>query len=229
MKSRYFKKRQRNKRNLLVLLTIFVCIIIWMYYIVERNLKPTIYTMSENKARIIATQAITEAASQKITESVYKDLVTVMTDKDGKVTMLKIDPVLMNKLAAETTSAIQTSLSEIETKTLKIPIVNLLGSQLLANTGPSLSVKIQPIGSVKVDFKSDAQETGINMTRHRIYLYVETDIRIVAPLIKNDIEVVAHVPISETLIVNIVSILKYMPTEYIYPCAFFMPLFLHIT
>ncbi len=225
MKSKYFRKRQKNKKALLLLLTILVCVIILMYYIVERNLKPTIVTMSENKARIIATQAITEAASEKITESDYKDLLTVMTDKDGKVTMLKINPILMNKLAAETTTAIQSSLTEMEAKNLRIPIINVLGSQLLANTGPSINVKIQPIGSVKVDFKSDAENTGINMTRHRIYLYVETDIRIIAPFIKNDVEVVTHVPISETIIVSIVSV-RNIYRRYIMHVLFLCPFFI---
>jgi sporulation protein YunB len=210
MKQKYFYKRKSKvKGSFLVLLTIFTCIIIMLYFIAERNLKPTVIAMSENKARIIATQAINEAATRKITKADYKDLVSVMIDKDGKVTMLKIDPILMNKLAGETTLAIQDELANIETRSLKIPLANIFGSQLLANTGPSIDVWIQPIGSVKVDFKSAVEDAGINMTRHNVYLFVETNIRIIAPLIRNDVEVSTHVPISETIIVSIVSILKH--------------------
>ena len=210
MKQKYFYKRRNNaKKSFFVLLTILACIIIMFYYIVEINLKPSIIAMSENKARIIATQAINEAANRKITKDDYKDLVSVMIDKDGKVTMLKIDPILMNKLAAETTLAIQEELGNIETKDLRIPLANVFGSQLLANSGPFINVTIQPIGSVKVDYKSAVENAGINMARHNIYLFVETNIRIIAPLIRNDVEVSTHVPISETIIVSIVSILKY--------------------
>ncbi|MDF2840986.1 MAG: sporulation protein YunB [Clostridia bacterium] len=211
MKQKYFYRR-RNKPNksFMLLLTFLVCIIISLYYIVESNLKPTILAMSENKARIIATQAINEAAYRKITQNEYKDLVTVMIDKDGKVTMLKIDPILMNRLAGETTLAIQDALANIETTTLMVPLANVFGSQLFANTGPSINVKILPIGSVKVDYKPETETTGINMTRHNIYLFVETNIRIIAPFISNNVEVATHVPISETIIVSIVSILKQM-------------------
>lgn len=203
MKQKYFyKKRYINKKPPLLVLTILVCIIILLYYIVDKNLKPIIIVMSENKARIIATQAINEAANKKIAKDDYKDLVTVMIDKDGKVTMLKIDPILMNKLATETTLAIQEELNNIETKSLMIPFANILGSQLLANTGPSIKVRIQPLGSVKVDYKSAVEAAGINMARHNIYLYVETNIRIIAPFIKSDVEVATHVPISETIIVG---------------------------
>lgn len=210
MKQKYFYKKRNNiKKSFFVLLTILLFIIITLYYIIERNLKPTIIAMAENKARIIATQAINEAANRKITKADYKDLVTVMIDKDGKVTMLKIDPILMNKLAGETTLAIQEELSNIETKSLRISLANVFGSQLLANSGPYIEVKIQPIGSVKVDYKSAVEDAGINMARHNIYLFVETNIRIIAPLIRNDVEVSTHVPISETIIVSIVSTLKY--------------------
>jgi sporulation protein YunB len=203
LKRKYFNKRRNNaKKSFFVVLTILALIIMMFYYIVDKNLKPIIMVMSENKARLIATQAINEAAHKKIAQDDYKDLVTVMTDKDGKVTMLKIDPILMNKLATETTLAIQEELNNIESKSLKIPLVNILGSQLLANTGPSISVRIQPVGSVKVDYKSAVEAAGINMARHNIYLYVETNIRIIAPLIRNDVEVATHVPISETIIVG---------------------------
>jgi sporulation protein YunB len=203
MKQKYFhKKRYGSKKSPFLVLTILVCIIMLLYYIVDKNLKPVIMVMSENKARIIATQAINEAANRKIAKDDYKDLVTVMIDKDGKVTMLKIDPILMNKLATETTLAIQEELNGIDSKTLKIPFANIFGSQLLANTGPSINVRIQPIGSVKVDYKSAVEAAGINMARHNIYLYVETNIRIIAPFIRNDVEVATHVPISETIIVG---------------------------
>jgi sporulation protein YunB len=205
MKRKYFKAKRHSKKPALLLLTITTVLTISSYYIVERNLKPTIIAMSENKARILATQAISEVANRNISKNDYKDLVSVMTDKDGKVTMLKIDPILMNRLAGETTIAIQDKLTEIETSSIKVPIANVFGSQILANTGPSLSVRIQPIGAVKVDFKSDVEGAGINMTRHKIYLYVETNVRIIAPLIRNDVEVSTHVPISETIIVSIVS------------------------
>jgi sporulation protein YunB len=203
MKQKYFhKKRYGSKKSPFLVLTILVCIIMMLYYIIDKNLKPIIMVMSENKARIIATQAINEAANRKIAKDDYKDLVTVMIDKDGKVTMLKIDPILMNKLATETTLAIQEELNGIDSKTLKIPFANIFGSQLLANTGPSINVRIQPIGSVKVDYKSAVEAAGINMARHNIYLYVETNIRIIAPFIRNDVEVATHVPISETIIVG---------------------------
>lgn len=207
MRRRYF--RRRNKRSGLLMLALIIFVLLYTFFIVEKNLKPTIIAMSEIKARTLATQAINDVVYRKSTEPEYKNIVSIMTDSTGKVTMVKVDPMLMNKLAGETTLAIQTELTEIGTKDLKIPVVNVFGSQLFANSGPKISIKIQPMGTVKVDFKSDVENAGINMTRLKIYLFVETNIKIIAPLISNDVEVSTHVPISETIIVSIVSILNY--------------------
>lgn len=206
MKQRYFRKR--SKRPGLMLLGLLLFISLYTFYIFEKNLKPTIIAMSEIKARTIATQTINDAVYSKSVGEIYKDIVNVMTDGEGNVTMVKVDPILMNRLAGETTTAIQKELAEMESNDLKVPIVNIFGSQLFSNVGPQLNVKIQPMGSVKVDFKSDVEDAGINMTRLKIYLYVETNIKIIAPLIRNDVEVSTHVPISETIIVSIVSMLK---------------------
>lgn len=208
MKRKYFRQRKRNKKASLLLLTVLAGIIILSFLIVERNLKPTIIAMSEIKARTLATQAINDIAGDKLTEEEYRNLIIVMTDNNGKVTMVRADSMLMNKLARETTMAIQQQLTELDTNSLSIPIANIFGSQILANTGPKINVKIQPIGSVRVDFKSESETTGINMTKQKMYLFVETNIRIVAPLIRNDVEVSTHVPISETIIVSDVSTQK---------------------
>lgn len=206
MKNKYFRKR--NKRPGIMMIALIIFVFLYTFYIVEKNLKPTIVAMSEIKARTLATQAINDVIYAKSTEEIYKNIINVMTDSSGKVTMVKLDATLMNRLAGETTLAIQQELTEIGTKSLKIPVVNIFGSQLFANSGPKIDVKIQPMGSVKVDFNSQAEEAGINMTRLKIYLFVETDVMIIAPLIRNEVQVSTHVPISETIIVSIVSFLK---------------------
>jgi sporulation protein YunB len=180
MKNKYFRKR--NKRPGVLMLALLLFILLYTYYIVDKNLKPTIVAMSEIRARTIATQAINDVIYEKSTKEVYKDIINIMTDNTGKVTVVKLDATLMNRLAGETTLEIQQKLAEIGTKSLKVPLVNMTGSQLFANSGPKIDVKIQPMGTVKVDFTSQAESAGINMTRLKIYLFVETNVIIIAPL-----------------------------------------------
>jgi sporulation protein YunB len=85
---------------------------------------------------------------------------------------------------------------------LLIPISNIFGSLVFANSGPRISVNIQPAGTVNVDFYTDFEEAGINQTRLKIYLIVKTDVQIIAPLASNKIDVTTHIPVSETIIVS---------------------------
>jgi flavoprotein len=66
-------------------------------------------------------------------------------------------------------------------------------------------VEIQPAGTVNVDFYTDFQAAGINQTRLKIYLVAKTDVQIIAPLASNKVDVITHIPVSETIIVNDVS------------------------
>jgi sporulation protein YunB len=158
--------------------------------------------MSEINARLIATQAINNAVNSKIGTNSFEHLVDFETDKNGKIALIQANTVQMNKLAADTSLEIQKEIKAIGTTALKIPISNIFGSQIFANTGPKISVNIQPAGTVDVDFYTDFEEAGINQTRLKIYLIVKTDVQIIIPLARNKVDVTTHIPVSETIIVS---------------------------
>ena len=55
---------------------------------------------------------------------------------------------------------------------------------------------------MKVKVADDFQQAGINQTRHRLYLNVFSQVKIIIPLVTDNIEVAAQVPIAETIIVG---------------------------
>lgn len=201
---RKFGQKGGKKKSLLGVMLLAI-MLIYSYYIVERNIKPTILAMSEINARLIATQAINEAVNSKIGNNTFNHLIDFETDNNGRISLIQANTAQMNKLAAETSIEIQKEIEEIGITDLKIPISSIFGSQLFANTGPKISVAIQPAGTVNVDFYTDFEEAGINQTRLKIYLKVKTDVLIVIPLASNKVDVTTHIPVSETIIVDDVS------------------------
>lgn len=191
-----------GKRKFFFSIVIISIMFIYTYYIVERNIKPTILAMSEIRARLIATEAINKAVSNKIGNNTFDNMVDYKTDNNGRIALIQANTVLMNKLAAETSMEIQKEIKEIGISYLKIPISSIFGSQIFANTGPRINVDIQPAGTVKVDFYTDFEEAGINQTRMKIYLIVKTDVQIIIPLASNKVDVTTHIPVSETIIVS---------------------------
>jgi sporulation protein YunB len=167
----------------------------------ERNIKPTILAMSEINARLIATQAINDAVISKASSNTFSHLVDYKTDNNGRISLIQANTVEMNKLAVQTSNEILKKIKEIGSTELKIPISSIFGSHIFANTGPKISVSIQPAGTVNVDFFTDFEEAGINQTRLTIYLIVKTDVLIIVPLARNKVDVTTHIPVSETIIV----------------------------
>lgn len=195
-----FSKYKRKFKFIYILFFLFIFFLI--YTSIEKNIKPTMIAMSEIKARQIATQVISDAVNQKIMNNTFSNLVDVKLDSTGKVTMVQANTVEMNKLAVATSIAIQDEIRGIGVNNLKIPISNILGSQVFSNIGPTIKINILPAGSVDVDFNTEFQEAGINQTRLTIYLIVKTQVQIVVPLASEKIEVSSHIPVSETIIVG---------------------------
>lgn len=85
---------------------------------------------------------------------------------------------------------------------VKIPIGNFTGNSLLAGRGPTIKVKIVPAGTVSIEFKTEFLSTGINQTRHRVYLEVLNKMSIVAPFTSERVEVLNEVNVAETVLIG---------------------------
>lgn len=178
---------------------------------VDKKVKPSVLAIAEVKAREIATRAINESVNSKVSEDIkYQDLISIRTDSEGNVTMMQANTVMMNKLASEVALSVQDNIKLIKASSVKVPFGNIFGSQLLAQHGPKLDIRVTPIGMVNVDFKTEFEHSGINQTRHKIHLIVNTQVRIIVPFSSNTTTVETSVPIAETIIVGKV------PQNYIY-------------
>lgn len=197
--NRSFKKR---RKKILIFTFFLLAITIFFYTYIESSIRPKIIAMSEIKVRLLATQAINEAVAKKIALNEFNNLVNIKTDNVGKITLVQANTVEMNRLAVETSIAIQKELEDIKTKDISISIGNVLGSQIFADTGPRIKINIQPAGSVHVDFTTEFLEAGINQTRLKIYLKVDTKVQIIIPFTGEKIDVSTHIPVSETIIVG---------------------------
>lgn len=108
----------------------------------------------------------------------------------------------MNKIASDVTLDIQEKLKQIKTASAYIPIGNALRSQILAQYGPKLKIGIEPVGIVNVDFGTEFEASGINQTRHRIFLIIKTTVKVIIPLTSSTKEVVSQMPVCETIVVG---------------------------
>ncbi len=197
MKYKLFYKRKKY----ILWIVIIITIIAYFYNYIDKNIRPTVVAISEIEARSITTEAINKTIKSKITKDInYNDLIFVKYDQTGKVTLMQANTILMNNIASEVALEVQEQMKEISESKIKVPLSNAFDTQLV--NLPSIKLQIVPQGAVTVDFATEFEASGINQTRHRIYLIVITDIKIIVPLVSENIKIATNIPIAETIIVG---------------------------
>ena len=205
-RSRFFLRRPlyfpRTSKYVFVLVSL-VLIALLLFVIIEKNLKPTIIKIAETRAHLIATETIHRVLFEKVLTNVdYNDLVFIHKDAQQRITMMQANTIRISRIISQANLEIKQALESLKEKSFTIPLGQTLGSKLLANYGPGITVKIMPIGSVNVNFIDKFQEAGINQVRHILYLDIETTVKIVVPLTTEGVTVSNQIPIAETIIVG---------------------------
>ena len=192
------------KKNLVIFIVLFiVSVLIGTFLYIDITLRPTITVLAETKALEIANKSINKSVADVVKGQInYQDLMDVRLDSSGKITMIQANTVLMNTIASDVALDIQDELKKIKSTSSYIPIGTALGSPILATYGPKLKISIEPIGTVTVNFKTDFESSGINQTRHIVYIDVNTKARVVIPLTTTTQEINVQIPICETIIVG---------------------------
>lgn len=198
-----FKKRRLCSGAWILLVFLFCGSI---FYFIEHNLFPTILAIAEAKAVQLAVKTVNEAVRNRILSRTlrYEDLIAIHKDSEGHVVLMQADTVKITEMATDVAVTVEKTLAELQKDEFEIPLGQVLGSQILANYGPRIKVRIIPVGSVKVEILDNFQSAGINQTRHRFFLHLDTQVKIVVPLQEKEVRVASDVPLVENVIVGTV-------------------------
>lgn len=198
------RRRLRIKfNNKIAGLIIVTFLIIIMIYIIEVNIKPTVKSIAQSKANLTANEIINKTIYEKIlVDFNYHDLIETHKDSDNKITLIQANSVEISRLITSTNLKIKEALEELENEEIFIPLGQALGSYIFATHGPKIKVKVVPVGELEVDVLQDFYESGINQTRHIIYLDIRTKLKVVIPMLSEQVTVSAKTPIAETIIVG---------------------------
>lgn len=199
------KKYRKYKIYIIIILILMISNTIFLYF--DRKLVPIIQVLGEFRAQDIITKVINQSVSEVVGQGiVYEDLVKIQRDEDGNITFMQADTIMLNQIASNITTYVQEGLEKVKTQKESIPLGSITNSQLLAQYGPKLRLGITPLGTVNVNFGTEFDQSGINQTRHRIFLVIDTKVKVIIPLSSNNIEVTTYVPLTEVIIVGKVPV-----------------------
>jgi len=203
-------------------MVLFSSFIIFLFYKIDKDIKPLLFTVANSEVRIFATEAINKMVKEELSKNMeYSDFVNVKTDKNGEISAIELNTIQMNKFGNNVALKVQEEIKFIGGRGVTIPLGVITGSNLLSNYGPKMNIQVRPIGNITTDFKSELQSAGINQTRYRVYISVSTSFQVLIPFGKEKVDVVSTIPIAETLIVGKVPA-SYFNTNpgQVYPPAF---------
>lgn len=151
----------------------------------------------------IVTKAVNESVNEVIGSGAYgfDYFVDLEKGSDGSVTAIKSNMLHINTLSAQILERVIES-TDNGILTVKIPLGNLSGINLLLNKGPDIDVEIIMLTSSKVDFRNEVVSCGINQTKYQLVLEVTINIDILVPWGTESAETVTEVIIADTVIVG---------------------------
>ena len=196
-KSNNHKQKKKIQRMLISILIILLMIKLLFDYI-----NPMFEEMCIAKAKSIAIQIINKKTQDSIDKIDYNDIVTIIKDNNGNITMVKANALSINRISVELTTDIQNAFENENQTSIYIPIGSIFGNEILSNIGPKIPIQINPTGVVTTQFRSEFEAAGINQTIHRIYLYTVCKINIITPLRTMSNEVTSEVIVAESVIVG---------------------------
>lgn len=193
-----------SRKNKIIFTLLVAAALLWSIFLwIDNGLKPTLFTIAENKINRQATTIISRTVNNIIEEQGEETLrIHTVLDERGKVILVQPDTTKYNAIAANITNNIETELDTLAGIPINIPLGQLSGIALLANHGPQIPIYMKPTGKVSVQTQDRFEQVGINQTKHRMYLDITIDIRIIVPFTEETTTVQTTIPLTEYVVVG---------------------------
>ncbi len=191
----------RKGRLLLFALSLIITIIM-----LEIKISPILEEAAQIKAHSLAISAMEKAVLTILDANPeyqnYQNLISMEKDNEGKIAVMIPNTMRLNSLVSDVIIAIEADLDKLNNLQISLPLGILTGSQLLAGFGPKIDLPFSGIGSPTLMIKDQFEEAGINQTRHRIWLEIESEILITAPFIEQKFKVATDLLLAESVIIG---------------------------
>lgn len=169
----------------------------------DRNLRPAFMAMAMGVARQMATQAINDALTKRMAEDAeYARVLVVDKDKSGRITSAHFNFAEVARIESLTTLRVQHVLTRLEERIVYVPAFQAMGSAVLATVGPSIPIRIVPLGSAQSEVEPEVKTAGINQTVHILYLHIVAQVLVVVPFISQPVTVDTKIPIAYVVFIG---------------------------
>jgi len=197
------KRDRKNNGKWFACLILLMVLALYSVVFTEKIIKPNVAAIAEVKVKAMITQIVNDAVREEFkTNTGISELLTIKTDQEGNITYVESNTIAMNNLASKLTQTVQNQYKWKDAVSLNVPAGSIVGSQILSQIGPDISLKVLPIGMSRVNFKTEFESMGINQTKYKVFLQMDSQARVLAPFSINNIEVQNTILVAEAIIVG---------------------------
>lgn len=224
---RMYLKRKNKKRKifiaiLLIFLAIILSFIVINYY--SKKSYPIIKNYAEAEVKKLSILIINKSITKQIYNIDTNNLFNVTYNKDGEIVLIDFNTKNTTKILSSITSSIELNLRAIEEGKIdmlelpenslneydmdllskkiicEIPFGIITNSNLLANIGPKIPIKLSLVGNVSTGFSSEVVEYGINNAMIKLLINIELNTNIILPITTEEYKIKMSVPIAVKIV-----------------------------
>ena len=170
----------------------------------DRWIRPDVLAVCAQECQSAASVQIGESIHKVLqeTDSQYTDFAVLLYDTDGAVTAVETKTTQINCMQAQLLTQINQDLQAVRAETFPVSLGTATGIWLFAGKGPTLSMKMLPIGTAKVQLISQLESVGINQTCHTIRAEVTITLQAAAPFYRTTTTAQFTYLLTETILVG---------------------------
>ncbi len=181
------------------IILLFAVVVVYIRFVVT----PVVKTVAEEKVRVLTVSTVNAAVTSVLeAEPSFVDMVEYGHDANGDLNSIKINATRVNAVMQRSVQKTQNGLSDMISSGVNIPVGSVSGITFLSGKGPNLNVAVIPVGAVDARLRSEFSEIGINQTIHKIYLLLDSTIKIIIPGADNTIKSSSEVLLVESVIIG---------------------------
>ena len=176
------------------------------YMLLRGQFHDVVRDLARTQVTNVTSDLINDAIDELISQGTiaYDRMVYFEKDLDGKITALKTNMGLVNRLKTDILNIINDEILALDTDHIGIPLGSLILPEILGGKGPQIPVRILTIRNSEASFHSNFSEAGINQTLHQLIMVVYVDVAVLVLGHTESFTVESQVVVAETVIVGAV-------------------------
>lgn len=192
----------REIKSFKILLIIALITIIIILFLFWHSAYPVFKATCETAASSKGVKIINDEVNKVMKNYSYDNLIKIEKDTAGKISLIKADVITINEIVSEIIKNIQEEFDKIPRIKVFINMGSVSGISALKNFEPKFELELESAGRMNYNVITEFKSVGINQTQHKIYLQIDSTVRILTPFSTFGKEIKTDVILTEAVIVG---------------------------